>query len=219
MISLFLSRGRGKWEEFLFLFFGREFHSIPCDWSLKEGWWESSANKGKSYSRERARRRLKLLRFRVEIQRVAKSWLQTWRSGTWARQAVQRGRGEVCARERKRKKEEGGKEEGRPTTTKFARSTKVPWRLARKVRGPGIRSVATKNKINGSLSRTQAGCKLQEDRPLPWAGEKCGHSASPVYSRAPRVHRIMARRYPLELQRSTEFTLAQRRVYTSLFFF
>lgn len=134
MISLFLSRGRGKWEEFLFLFFGREFHSIPCDWSLKEGWWESSANKGKSYSRERARRRLKLLRFRVEIQRVAKSWLQTWRSGTWARQAVQRGRGEVCARERKRKKEEGGKEEGRPTTTKFARSTKVPWRLARKVR-------------------------------------------------------------------------------------
>lgn len=134
----------------------------------EEGWWESSANKGKSYSRERARRRLKLLRFRVEIQRVAKSWLQTWRSGTWARQAVQRGRGEVCARERKRKKEEGGKEEGRPTTTKFARSTKVPWRLARKVRGPGIRSVATKNKINGSLSRTQAGCKLQEDRPLPW---------------------------------------------------
>lgn len=104
MISLFLSRGRGKWEEFLFLFFGREFHSIPCDWSLKEGWWESSANKGKSYSRERARRRLKLLRFRVEIQRVAKSWLQTWRSGTWARQAVQRGR---CAhgkgRERKRR--------------------------------------------------------------------------------------------------------------------
>lgn len=70
----------------------------------EEGWWESSANKGKSYSRERARRRLKLLRFRVEIQRVAKSWLQTWRSGTWARQAVQRGR---CAhgkgRERKRR--------------------------------------------------------------------------------------------------------------------
>lgn len=112
----------------------------------------------------------------MEIQRVAKSCLQTGalarehdklcrqqhETGTVRERDRERERGEsmcvcvcVCMKEREREKQR---------TTKFARSTKVPWWLLES-RAENTKR-GNKNKINGAYPYS-GGCKLHEDPSTP----------------------------------------------------